>query len=74
MSVKDFFANYESKLVELYPDAHVSTLDFIASAYGDIGKEKRIYSTHKKASAKLDPNDIKEGMILEGTVRNVVAF
>ena len=74
MSVKDFFENYESKLVELYPDAHVSTLDFIASAYWEIGKEKRIHSTHKKASAKIDPNDIKEGMILEGTVRNVVAF
>ena len=74
MSVRDFFTNYESKLLELYSDTRVSTLEFISSAYADIGMEKRVHSTHKKANAKLDPNDIKEGMVLEGTVRNVVAF
>ncbi len=74
MSAKDFFENYESKLTELYTDANASTLEFISEAYADIGLEKRVYSTHKKASAKLNPDDIKEGMVLEGTVRNVVAF
>ena len=74
MSVKDFFNTYESKLTELYADANTSTLEFISEAYADIGLEKRIHSTHKKASAKLSPDDIKEGLVLEGTVRNVVAF
>ena len=60
MSVRDFFHNYESKLTELYADANTSTLEFISGAYADIGMEKRIHSTHKKASAKINPDDIVE--------------
>jgi len=33
-----------------------------------------VNSAHKKATKKVEMSDIGEGSILEGTVRNVVAF
>ena len=50
------------------------TLEFIVTSLQEAGQEKRIHSTHKKAQEKIDPESIGEGSILQGVVRNVVAF
>jgi len=68
----DFNENKNS-LVEIYPDVAVSTLEFIVKSYESIWEEKRVNSTHKKATKKGDIK-LKEGDITEGVVRNVVAF
>lgn len=65
---------HEAEMKELYEDVNVTTLEFIAEAYDEIGQEKRIHSTHKKAQEKVDPDSITEGSIVDGVVRNVVAF
>ena len=51
-----------------------TTLDFVLEAYSNIWKDPRVNSAHKKATKKVEMSDIGEGSILEGTVRNVVAF
>ncbi len=51
-----------------------TTLDFIIEAYSNIWKDPRVNSAHKKATKKVEMDDVSEGSILEGTVRNVVAF
>lgn len=69
--------NYTSYAIEcknLYPEANEETVRFILSAYRNIGQDPREHSAHKKASQKVTPEDIKEGDILTGVVRNVVAF
>lgn len=50
------------------------TIDFIVDAYGNIGNDPRIHSTHKKANKKVDIETIQEWDVLEWVVRNVVAF
>ena len=62
----------DEKMKELYPEVTQSTVDFILNAYQNLGKEKRVNSTHSKANLKS--GDVKEWDILEWVVRNVVAF
>lgn len=70
----DDFESNESILTQIYPDVKVSTLDFIVGSYNNLWIEKRINSTHKKAISKTNAEDVKEGDIIEGVIRNVVAF
>ena len=69
-----FFNKHKSELLKLYPTATVSTLNFIVEAYSNIWKDPRVNSAHKKATKKVEMDDVSEWSILEGTVRNVVAF
>ena len=62
----------DDTLKSLYPDVTSQTIEFILNSYKNIWLEKRVNSTHSKAN--LDQKEIKEGDIVEGTVRNVVAF
>ena len=71
--VADFEAN-KSKLQELYADVTAGTLEFILESHANIGKDPRVNSAHQKAGKKIDIKSVKEGDILEGVVRNVVAF
>ncbi len=68
----DFNENKEA-LTEIYPDVAVSTLEFIVSSYESIWEEKRVNSTHKKAIKKWSV-EIKEWDVVDGVIRNVVAF
>ncbi len=61
-------------MIGLYPDTNRDTLQFILQAYAQIGVEKRVNSTHTKARKKVAMEDVKEGDIFDGMVRNVVAF
>ncbi len=68
------FEQNKDKLISIYPDVAVSTIEFIWDSYNNIWKDKRVNSTHKKAIKKWDIQDIVEGSIVEWVVRNVVAF
>ncbi len=61
-------------MIALYPDTNRDTLHFILQSYAEIGVEKRVNSTHTKARKKVAMEDVKEGDIFDGVVRNVVAF
>gem|GEM_PF-1317986 len=65
---------YQDAMKELYPEVTQTTVDFIRKAYQELGKEKRILSTHTKARPPITLESLKQGEIREGTVRNVVAF
>lgn len=68
------FSDHARAMIALYPDANRDTLKFILSAYAQIGIEKRVNSTHTKAKKKVAMEEVKEGDIFDGVVRNVVAF
>lgn len=68
------FDTCEAEMRKLYPEVTSLTLEFIAEAYDQIGKDKRVHSSHRKAQEKIDPSSIIEGSIVSGVVRNVVAF
>lgn len=68
------FENYKTEILDLYADANKDTLEFILASYSNMGKDPRVNSTHKKASIGLTMESVKEGDILDGVVRNVVAF
>ncbi len=59
---------------KLYADVTNDTITFIKTSYSEIGKEKRTISTSTKAKKAISIDTLKEGDILEGVVRNVVAF
>lgn len=71
--VADFEAN-KAALQEFYADVTAGTLEFILESHANIGKDPRVNSAHQKAGKKIDIKSVKEGDILEGVVRNVVAF
>lgn len=71
---KTDFASHESQIKALYPDANRDTLEFIITSYQSIGKDPRVYSSHREVGKKITLDSIEEGMIVEGVVRNVVAF
>jgi transcriptional accessory protein Tex/SPT6 len=48
----------DEKMKELYPEVTQATIDFILNAYQNLGKEKRVNSTHSKANLKS--GDVKE--------------
>lgn len=68
------FSDHEKNMTELYSDANEDTLKFIRESYANIGIEKRINSTHTRARKKVAMEEVKEGDIFDGVVRNVVAF
>ena len=68
------FASHQIQCQELYEYANKDTIEFILESYRNIGIEKRVNSTHTKAKKKIAMEDIKEGDIFDGVVRNVVAF
>lgn len=71
---RENYISHKSTLIDLYPDTNMDTIDFIRESYENIGIEKRVGSTHTKARKKLAMDQIKEGDIFDGVVRNVVAF
>lgn len=71
---RENYSSHKTAIIELYADANMDTLDFIRQSYENIGIEKRVGSTHTKARKKLAMDQIKEGDIFDGVVRNVVAF
>lgn len=63
----------EKELKELYPDVTVWTIEFIINSLNNAWVEKRVNSTHKKATKKWDMK-LQVWDITEWVVRNVVAF
>jgi len=72
IEAKDF-EKYKEILVKLYPDVASSTIEFILESYKNLWVEKRVNSSHKKATKKGNI-EIKEWDIVDWVVRNVVAF
>jgi len=68
------FNENKVELMDIYPDVNIQTIEFIIDSIDNANIEKRVNSTHKKASKKVDIESIKEGDILEWVIRNVVAF
>lgn len=64
--------NLDEKMKELYPDVNLDTINFIWNSYNNLGKEKRVNSTHTKWSNSK--TEIQVWDIVEGTIRNVIAF
>lgn len=60
------------EMKKLYPEVTKDTVVFILEAYKNLWVEKRKNSTHSRAGKNAP--EAKEGDILEGVVRNVVAF
>jgi len=50
------------------------TLNFVRDAYSKIWEDPRVNSAHKKATKKVEMSDVESWMIMDWTVRNVVAF
>lgn len=73
-ALKDFFVENKEEIQKLYPDANAETLEFILNSYQNAGIEKRTISTHKKANLGKNVAEIKEWDIVDGIVKNVVAF
>ncbi len=71
---KDFFEKNKATILSKYADANAETLEFILKSYKNAGIEKRTISTHKKANLAKSNQEIKEGDIVDGIVKNVVAF
>nr|MDD3720792.1 Tex-like N-terminal domain-containing protein [Candidatus Gracilibacteria bacterium] len=64
----------DEKMKELYPDVNTETIKFIIDSYNNLGKEKRVNSTHMKSKKAISLESLSTGEILDGVVRNVVAF
>lgn len=73
-NLQEFFDKNIEKLKQLYDDVNIWTLEFILDSYKNAGIEKRTISTHKKAWIAKDAAEIKEWDVIEGIVKNVVAF
>lgn len=73
-NLQEFFDENIEKLKKLYDDVNIWTLEFILDSYKNAGIEKRTISTHKKAWIAKDATEIKEWDVVEGIVKNVVAF
>jgi len=72
-SPKEFFEENKEKILELYPEAWVNTIEFVIKSLQEIWKEKRVNSAHQKSTKKWSV-EIKEGDIVDWVIRNVVAF
>jgi uncharacterized protein len=68
------FDRHGERIRCLYPQANTDTLVFIRESYRLLGKDPRINSGHTEAKKKTSFESLKEGNILTGIVRNVVAF
>ena len=60
--------------VEIRKDFTEVTLKFIRDAYSKIWEDPRVNSAHKKATKKVEMADVEAWMIMDWTIRNVVAF
>jgi len=54
------FDIYKQELSLLYTDVNSMTIDFILESYSKIGHDPRVLSTHKKATKKVNVDEIKE--------------
>ncbi len=54
------FTDHIRSMMTLYPDVNRDTLEFILSAYSQIGREKRVSSTHTQARKKISQDQVKE--------------
>lgn len=68
------FSEHQLELQKLYTEVTRGTLEFIWDAYEKIGQDPRKESSHRKAEKKKSLETIKEGDVVTGVVRNVVAF
>jgi len=59
---------------EIRKDFTEVTLRFVRDAYSSLWEDPRVNSAHKKASKKVEMDDIEAWMVVDWTVRNVVAF
>lgn len=73
-NLEEFFEKNFAKISSLYNGANVKTLEFIVNSYKNAGIEKRTISTHKKANVGKNRAEIKVWDVVEGIVKNVVAF
>ena len=71
---QNIFTKNKEKLVELYKDTTIQTVNFILNALKQAWKEVRENSSHKKATKKVSIDDLQEWDILEWIVRNIVQF
>lgn len=60
--------------VEIRKDFTELTLNFVRDAYSKIWEDPRVNSAHKKATKKVEMSDVEAWIIMDWTVRNVVAF
>jgi uncharacterized protein len=72
--VSEFFEKNKEKIIELYPEATIDTINFILDAYEDLWKEKRINSSHQKAKKPITIDSLQIWDVLEWVIRNVLAF
>ena len=68
------FSEYRTELQKLYPEVTTRTLEFISESYENLGRDPRTQSSHREAKPKKSLANLSEGDIVEGVVRNVVAF
>ena len=71
---KKLFAENKEEFKKLYEDVNEETIKFILKALKNAWTDPRKNFAHKKASKKLSIDDVKEGDILEGIVRNIMPF
>jgi hypothetical protein len=57
---KKLFTEHKETLQKLYPDVSIETIKFILEAIKNTGIDPRKNFAHKKASKKLDIEDVKE--------------
>ena len=72
-NIDQVFNKNQIELKKIYPDVTVWTVEFIINSINNSWIEKRVNSTHKKATIRWKV-EIKEGDIVDGVIRNVVAF
>lgn len=68
------YPQHESRLKKIYPEVNPGTLDFIWQSYESLGRDPRTESTAMVSTKKLTLETVWVGDILDGVVRNVVAF
>ena len=68
------FDEHRIELQKLYPEATPRTLEFIWESYENLGRDPRTQSSHREAKLKKSHTHLSEGDIVDGVVRNVVAF
>ncbi len=73
ITAKDF-SEQRGELQKLYPEVTPRTIEFITLSYENLGRDPRTQSSHREAKPKKNLATLSEGDIVEGVVRNVVAF
>lgn len=73
-NITEFFNKNRENLLNIYPDINVWTIEFIINSLNNAWIEKRINSTHKKASINWEKTEVNIWDIFEWVIRNVVAF